>query len=62
MEDFPRSGQPSTSSSEVNIAKVKEMVIENCNLSLREIAFALSVSHESFRIILNNCFIDFASR
>ena len=29
VEDLPRSGQPSTSSIEVNIAKVKEMVTEN---------------------------------
>ena len=26
MEDLPRSGRPSTSSTEVNIAKLKEMV------------------------------------
>ena len=55
MEDLPRSGRPSTSSTEVNIAKVKEMVTENCHLSLREIDAELSVSHESIRIILNDC-------
>ena len=43
MEDFPRSGRPSTSLTEVNIAKLKEMVTENRHLSLREIA------------ILNDC-------
>ena len=55
LEDLSRSGRPSTSSTEVNIAKVKEMVTENRNLSLREIAAELYVSHESIRIILNDC-------
>ena len=55
MEDLPRSGRPSTSSTEVNIAKVKEMVTENRHLSLGEIGAELSVSHKSMRTILNNC-------
>ena len=52
---MPRSGRPSTFSTEVNIAKVKEMVNEDRHLSLREIAAELSVSHESTRTILNDC-------
>ena len=32
--DLPRSDHPSTSSTEVNIAKVKKMVTENRHLSL----------------------------
>ena len=55
VEDFPRSGRPSQSSTEVNIAKVKEMVTENRHLSLREIAAELSVTHESILTILNDC-------
>ena len=55
VEDLPRSGWPSTSLTEINIAKVKEMVTENRHLSLREIAAELSVFHESTRTILNNC-------
>ena len=55
VEDLPRSDRPSKSSTEVNIAKVKEMVTENRHLSLREIAAELSVSHESIRTILNHC-------
>ena len=43
VEHFPRSGWPSTSSTEVNIAKAKEMVTENHHLSLREIAAELFV-------------------
>ena len=33
MEDLPRFGRPSTFSTEINIAKVKEMVTENRHLS-----------------------------
>ena len=51
----PRSGRPLTSSTEVNIAKVKEMVTENRNLSLREIPVELSVPHESICTISNDC-------
>ena len=38
VEDLPRSGQPSTSSNKVSIAKVKEMATENRHLSSRQIA------------------------
>ena len=55
VKDLPRSGRPSTSSTEVNIAKVKEIMTENRHLSLREIAAELSVSHGSIRTILNDC-------
>ena len=54
MEDLSRSSRPSTSSTVVNIAKVKEMVTENRYSSLRKIAAELSVSHESIRTILND--------
>ena len=55
VEDLTRSGRPSTSSTEVNIAKVKEMVTGNRHLSLREIAVEHSVYHKSIRTILNDC-------
>ena len=55
VEEFPRSDRPSTSSTQVNIAKVKGMMTENRHLSLRGIAAELSVSHESIRTILNDC-------
>ena len=55
VEDLPHSGRPSTSSIELHIAKVKEMVAGNRRLSLREIATEISVSHESIRTILNDC-------
>ena len=46
--------RPSTSSTEVNIANVKEMVTEYRHSSLREIAAEISESHESIRTILND--------
>ena len=55
VEDFPRSDRPSTSLTEVTIAKMKQMVTEYRHLSLREIAAELSVSHESIPTILNDC-------
>ena len=55
VEDLSRCGLSSTSSTQVNIAKVKEMVTENRYLSLREIGAELSVYHESIRTILNDC-------
>ena len=55
VEDLPRSSRPSTSSTQVNIAKVKKMVFENRHLSLREIAAELFESRESIRTILNDC-------
>ena len=55
LKDLPRSGRRSASSTEVNIAKVKEIVTEICHLCLREIASEISVSHESIRTILNDC-------
>lgn len=44
-EDFPRSGRPWAFTTEVNIAEMKEIVTENLQSSLREIAAELSVSH-----------------
>lgn len=54
MEDLPRSGRPSTSATEGNIAKVKEIVTENPHSTLKEIAAELSITHESIRTILTN--------
>jgi hypothetical protein len=53
MEVLPRSGRPSTSATEVNIAKVREIVTENTHSTLREIVVELFASHELIRTILN---------
>lgn len=52
VEDLPRSGRPSTASTEDNVDKIKERVLENRRTSLREIAHDLKISHESARTIL----------
>lgn len=52
VEDLFRSGRPSTSSTDENIDKVKEMVMENCHLSLRGMAQDLDMFYESVRTIL----------
>ena len=56
VEDLPRSGRPSMSSTEVKIAKVKKIVTVNPHLSLRQIAAELSVPHDkikNYKINLN---------
>jgi hypothetical protein len=53
-EDLAPSGRPSTSATEVNIAKVKDIVTDNPHSTLREIATELSVSHKSIHTILTN--------
>lgn len=52
VEDKPRSGRPTSSSTDENINKVKEIVLDNRHFSLREIARDLDISHESVRSIL----------
>nr|APL98296.1 truncated putative DD34D transposase [Bactrocera tryoni] len=53
VEDMPRSGRPSTSVTDDNVEKVKEIVAENSHVSLREIAHKLEMSHESVRTIMH---------
>lgn len=52
VNDLPRSGRPSTSSTEENVDKIKQMVLENRHYSLREIALEMNMSHETARHIL----------
>lgn len=52
VDDLPRSGRPSTSTTDDNIDKVKEIVMENRHASLREMAQDLDMSHESVRTVL----------
>lgn len=54
VEDMPRSGRPSTSSTEENVDKIKEIVLENRHASVREIARDLNISRESARLVLVN--------
>lgn len=54
VEDLPRSGRPSTSSTNDNVEKIKEIVLENRHASVREIARDLNISRETARLILVN--------
>ena len=45
VEDLPRSGRPSTSNTDENVKKVKEIVLENRHTSLREISSELGISY-----------------
>lgn len=49
---LPRSGRPSSSSTEEYVDKIKEMEFENRHYSLREIAQEINMSHETARLIL----------
>lgn len=50
--DKPRSGRPTTSYNDDNIEKVKELLLENCTLSQREIARSMGISHGSVEAIM----------
>lgn len=52
VEDMPRSGRPSTSTTDINIEKVNEMVTENRAIGIREIAAELGISYGSAEHIL----------
>lgn len=54
MEDLHRSSRPSTSSTKVNIAKVKEIETDKHLLTLRQIFAELLASHELIYTILND--------
>ena len=43
VEDMTRTGRPPTSTTDDNIKKVKEIVLENRNASVREIARKLNI-------------------
>ncbi|CAK9819055.1 Protein GVQW3 [Anthophora quadrimaculata] len=47
VEDDKRSGRPSTSKTDENIDKIKEMLSENCKLTIREQAADLNIAYES---------------
>lgn len=52
VEDMPRSGRPSTSTTDDNIKKVKEIVLENLYVNVREIVRELNIGREAARLIL----------
>ena len=50
--DEERSGRPATSRTEENIAKVRQIVRENCQLTVRSIGEQVNIDRETVRKIL----------
>ncbi|XP_044753368.1 protein GVQW3-like isoform X1 [Coccinella septempunctata] len=54
VEDLPRSGRPSTSTTDDNIIQIKKLVLENRHSSVRELARELSIDKMTVHNILTN--------
>ena len=52
VTDEERSGRPATSKTEENIAKVRQIVLENRRLTVRSIAEQVNINRETVRKIL----------
>jgi len=52
VTDEERSGQPATSRTEENIAKIRQIVRENLRLTVRSIAEQVNIDRETVRKIL----------
>ncbi|CAK9833986.1 Protein GVQW3 [Anthophora retusa] len=52
VEDDKRSGRPSTSKTDENIAKIEEMLSENRKLTIRELAEDLNIAYGSVQDVL----------
>ena len=56
LEDGPRSGRPSTSRTDENIAKIKELVMEDRRRTIAELVYLPGVSWSSCRsVAVRNC-------
>ena len=53
VTDEERSGQPATSRAEENIAKIRQIVLENRRLTVRGIAEQVNIDRETVRKILS---------
>lgn len=54
VEDDPRAGRPSTSTTEENIGKVCDLILQNRRLTIREIADTVGISYERTQNIIVN--------
>ena len=51
MDEDPRSGQPSTSTDDVHIDAVRDLILQNRHLTIREIAEDVGISFGSCQAI-----------
>lgn len=54
IEDDPRSGRPTTSTTPENIHKVCDLILENRRLTIKEIADTIGISYERTQNIIIN--------
>ncbi|XP_025153781.1 putative uncharacterized protein FLJ37770 [Harpegnathos saltator] len=54
IEDDARSGRPSASTSDENVKKVKEIVLANRRITIREVAEEIGISYGSCEAIFTN--------
>ena len=53
VEDDPRSSQPSTSKTDENIVKVRDLVRSDCRLTIRGMSHELNLSFYAVQLILS---------
>ena len=54
LEDDPRSGRPSRATTQENIDRIHQMVMNNRRLTIRHLANVISISRERVKNILHN--------
>ena len=54
VEDDERPGRPSTSTTDENVEKVKEMVMNDRQITIREVADVVGISNGSYHEIFSN--------
>ena len=55
FEDYDRNGRPSTSKTDENVDKIKEIMAENHKLTIRQLAASLNIAYESVQDMWDVC-------